>query len=375
MKKIKVMTVFGTRPEAIKMCPLVLEMQKYSDSIEPIVAVTAQHREMLDQVLALFKIKPDYDLNIMTAGQTLYDVTTRALMGLKEVMEQAKPDIVLVHGDTTTTFAGALAAFYAQIPVGHVEAGLRTWDKYSPYPEEMNRKLTGSIADMHFAPTATSKENLLKENVAAENIYVTGNTVIDALKVTVKDDYAFADEEFNNVFRSGHKLILMTTHRRENLGEPMRHVYKALKTVLETHPDAEAIFPVHKNPKVREIVQEELGGLKRVHLIEPMDYEPFANLMAKVDIVLTDSGGIQEEAPSLGKPVLVLRDTTERPEAVAAGTVKLVGTAYEDILHETNMLLDDEAYYRQMAEAANPYGDGKACERIIKAILDKYNFK
>lgn len=375
MKKIKVMTVFGTRPEAIKMCPLVLEMQKYSDSIEPIVAVTAQHREMLDQVLALFKIKPDYDLNIMTAGQTLYDVTTRALMGLKEVMEQAKPDIVLVHGDTTTTFAGALAAFYAQIPVGHVEAGLRTGDKYSPYPEEMNRKLTGSIADMHFAPTATSKENLLKENVAAENIYVTGNTVIDALKVTVKDDYAFADEEFNNVFRSGHKLILMTTHRRENLGEPMRHVYKALKTVLETHPDAEAIFPVHKNPKVREIVQEELGGLKRVHLIEPMDYEPFANLMAKVDIVLTDSGGIQEEAPSLGKPVLVLRDTTERPEAVAAGTVKLVGTAYEDILHETNMLLDDEAYYRQMAEAANPYGDGKACERIIKAILDKYNFK
>lgn len=375
MKKIKVMTVFGTRPEAIKMCPLVLEMQKYSDSIEPIVAVTAQHREMLDQVLALFKIKPDYDLNIMTAGQTLYDVTTRALMGLKEVMEQAKPDIVLVHGDTTTTFAGALAAFYAQIPVGHVEAGLRTGDKYSPYPEEMNRKLTGSIADMHFAPTATSKKNLLKENVAAENIYVTGNTVIDALKVTVKDDYAFADEEFNNVFRSGHKLILMTTHRRENLGEPMRHVYKALKTVLETHPDAEAIFPVHKNPKVREIVQEELGGLKRVHLIEPMDYEPFANLMAKVDIVLTDSGGIQEEAPSLGKPVLVLRDTTERPEAVAAGTVKLVGTAYEDILHETNMLLDDEAYYRQMAEAANPYGDGKACERIIKVILDKYNFK
>lgn len=373
MKKIKVMTVFGTRPEAIKMCPLVLEMQKYSDSIEPIVAVTAQHREMLDQVLELFKIKPDYDLNIMTAGQTLYDVTTRALMGLKDVMEQAKPDIVLVHGDTTTTFAGALAAFYAQIPVGHVEAGLRTGDKYSPYPEEMNRKLTGAMTDMHFAPTATSKENLLKENVAAENIYVTGNTVIDALKVTVKDDYAFADEEFNKVFSSGHRLILMTTHRRENLGEPMRHVYKALKTVLETHPDVEAIFPVHKNPKVREIVQEELGGLERVHLIEPMDYEPFANLMAKVDIVLTDSGGIQEEAPSLGKPVLVLRDTTERPEAVAAGTVKLVGTAYEDILHETNMLLDDEAYYRQMAEAANPYGDGKACQRIIKAILDKYN--
>lgn len=374
MKKIKVMTVFGTRPEAIKMCPLVLEMKKYSDCIEPIVAVTAQHREMLDQVLELFGIKPDYDLNIMTSGQTLYDVTTRALMGLKDVMEQAKPDIVLVHGDTTTTFAGALAAFYAQIPVGHVEAGLRTGDKYSPYPEEMNRKLTGSIADMHFAPTATSKGNLLKENVPAGNILVTGNTVIDALQVTVKKDYVFADDEFNKVFAKGNRLILMTTHRRENLGEPMRHVYKALKTVLETHADVEAIFPVHKNPKVREIVKEELGQLDRVHLIEPMDYEPFANLMAKVDIVLTDSGGIQEEAPALGKPVLVLRDTTERPEAVEAGTVKLIGTEYEDVLRETNLLLDDPEHYRSMAEAANPYGDGKACERIIKAILKKYGF-
>lgn len=374
MKKIKIMTVFGTRPEAIKMCPLVLEMQKYEEWIEPVVAVTAQHREMLDQVLELFKIKPDYDLNIMTAGQTLHDVTSKALMGLKCVMEEAKPDIVLVHGDTTTTFAGALAAFYAQIPVGHVEAGLRTGDKYSPYPEEMNRKLTGAIADMHFAPTSTSKGNLLKENVNPADILVTGNTVIDALQATVKEDYKFADKEFNEVFESGRKLILMTTHRRENLGEPMRHVYKALKTVLETHPDVEAIFPVHKNPKVREIVQEELGTLDRVHLIEPMDYEPFANLMAKVDIVLTDSGGIQEEAPALGKPVLVLRDTTERPEAVEAGTVKLIGTAYEDVLRETNMLLDDEKHYRQMAEAANPYGDGRACERIIKAILKKYDF-
>lgn len=374
MNKIKVMTVFGTRPEAIKMCPLVLEMKKYGDIIEPVVAVTAQHREMLDQVLDLFGIKPDYDLNIMTAGQTLYDVTTRALMGLKNVMEEAKPDIVLVHGDTTTTFAGALAAFYAQIPVGHVEAGLRTGDKYSPYPEEMNRKLTGAIADMHFAPTATSKGNLLKENVAAENILVTGNTVIDALQVTVKKDYTFADDAFNKVFESGHRLILMTTHRRENLGEPMRHVYKALKTVLETHPDVEAIFPVHKNPKVREIVQQELGQLDRVHLIEPMDYEPFANLMAKVDIVLTDSGGIQEEAPALGKPVLVLRDTTERPEAVEAGTVKLIGTEYEDVLRETDLLLDDAVHYRSMAEAANPYGDGRACERIIRAILKKYGF-
>ena len=374
IKKLKLMTVFGTRPEAIKMCPLVLEMRKYPEYIQPIVAVTAQHREMLDQVLDLFGIVPDYDLNIMTSGQTLYDVTTRALMGLKPVMEEAKPDMVLVHGDTTTTFAGALAAFYAQIPVGHVEAGLRTGKKYSPYPEEMNRKLTGAIADMHFAPTGTSKANLLKENVNPANILVTGNTVIDALQTTVHSDYHFADEDFNKVFATGHRLILMTTHRRENLGEPMRHVYRALKSVLETHENVEAIFPVHKNPKVREIVNQELGHLSRVHLIEPMDYEPFANLMAKVDIVLTDSGGIQEEAPALGKPVLVLRDTTERPEAVEAGTVKLVGTAYEDVLRETNRLLDDDEHYRSMAEAANPYGDGKACERIIKAILRKNGY-
>ena len=374
IKKLKLMTVFGTRPEAIKMCPLVLEMRKYPEYIQPIVAVTAQHREMLDQVLDLFGIVPDYDLNIMTSGQTLYDVTTRALMGLKPVMEEAKPDMVLVHGDTTTTFAGALAAFYAQIPVGHVEAGLRTGNKYSPYPEEMNRKLTGAIADMHFAPTATSKGNLLKENVNPASIFITGNTVIDALQTTVHSAYHFADEDFNRVFATGHKLILMTTHRRENLGEPMRHVYRALKSVLETHENVEAIFPVHKNPKVREIVNQELGHLSRVHLIEPMDYEPFANLMAKVDIVLTDSGGIQEEAPALGKPVLVLRDTTERPEAVEAGTVKLVGTAYEDVLQETNRLLDDDEHYRSMAEAANPYGDGKACERIIKAILRKNGY-
>ena len=377
MKKLRLMTVFGTRPEAIKMCPLVLEMHKYPEYIEPIVAVTAQHREMLDQVLELFRIKPDYDLNIMASGQTLYDITTRALNGLKEVIEDVKPDMVLVHGDTTTTFAGALAAFYAQVPVGHVEAGLRTGNKYSPYPEEMNRKLTGSIADMHFAPTSTSKENLLKENVNPEAIMVTGNTVIDALQTTVKANYEFADAEFNKIFARGNRLILMTTHRRENLGEPMRNVYKALRKVLETHADVEAIFPVHKNPKVREIVQEELGGLERVHLVEPMDYEPFANLMGKVDIVLTDSGGIQEEAPALGKPVLVLRDTTERPEAVDAGTVKLVGTGYEDVLRETNLLLDDPAHYKKMAEAANPYGDGKACERIIRAILQKkgYNIK
>lgn len=374
MKKIKLMTVFGTRPEAIKMCPLVLEMQKYPDFIEPIVAVTAQHREMLDQVLQLFAIKPDYDLNIMTAGQTLYDVTGRALAGLKDVLAEAQPDMVLVHGDTTTTFVGALASFYAQIPVGHVEAGLRTENKFSPYPEEMNRKLTGAIADIHFAPTSTSKNNLLKENIDPAAIVVTGNTVIDALQTTVKADYRFTDSGLQKALAGGKRLILVTTHRRENLGEPMRHVYQALRKVLENHPDVEAIFPVHKNPKVREIVDEELGKLAQVHLIEPLDYEPFANLMAKVDIVLTDSGGIQEEAPALGKPVLVLRDTTERPEAVDAGTVKLVGTAYDDVLRETSLLLDDSKYYQSMAEAANPYGDGRACERIIRKILHENGY-
>ncbi len=374
MAKLKVMTVFGTRPEAIKMCPLVLEMRKHPDEIEPLVAVTAQHREMLDQVLHLFGITPDYDLNIMSAGQTLYDVTEKALRGLQKVLEEAKPDLVLVHGDTTTTFAGALAAFYAQIPVGHVEAGLRTGNKYSPFPEEMNRKLTGALADYHFAPTATSKANLLRENVPEAKIVVTGNTVIDALKTTVKKDYRFDDDALHEVLDSGKRLILMTTHRRENLGEPMRHVYKALCEVLHTHPGVEAIFPVHKNPKVRQIVDEELGHLPQVHLIEPLDYEPFANLMARVDIVLTDSGGIQEEAPALGKPVLVLRDTTERPEAVSAGTVKLIGTAYEDVLRETNLLLDDATHYRSMAEAVNPYGDGEACTRIVNRILKEFGF-
>ncbi len=372
MAKLKVMTVFGTRPEAIKMCPLVLELRKHPEEIEPLVAVTAQHREMLDQVLHLFGITPDYDLNIMSAGQTLYDVTEKALRGLQKVLEEAKPDLVLVHGDTTTTFAGALAAFYAQIPVGHVEAGLRTGNKYSPFPEEMNRKLTGALADYHFAPTATSKANLLRENVPEAQITVTGNTVIDALKTTVKPGYRFGDDALHEVLDSGKRLILMTTHRRENLGEPMRHVYKALCEVLRTHSDVEAIFPVHKNPKVRQIVNEELGHLPQVHLIEPLDYEPFANLMARVDIVLTDSGGIQEEAPALGKPVLVLRDTTERPEAVTAGTVKLIGTAYADVLRETNLLLDNPEHYRAMAEAVNPYGDGEACARIVGCILNEF---
>ncbi|SDB98222.1 UDP-N-acetylglucosamine 2-epimerase (non-hydrolysing) [Succiniclasticum ruminis] len=374
MKKLRIMTVFGTRPEAIKMCPLVLEMRKYTDFIEPVVAVTAQHREMLDQVLELFAIKPDYDLNIMTSGQTLYDITVKALLGLKDVIAKAQPDLILVHGDTTTTFAGALAAYYAQIQLGHVEAGLRTGNKFSPYPEEMNRKLTGSLADFHFAPTTVSRNNLLKENVPKKVIYVTGNTVIDALNTTVKKNFVFADPVINKALASGKRLILMTTHRRENLGEPMRQVYRALKTTLEQHPDAAAIFPVHKNPKVREVVQAELAGTDRVYLTEPMDYEPFANLMNHADIVLTDSGGIQEEAPALGKPVLVLRDTTERPEAVVAGTVRLTGTGYDVVKEETCRLLDDPDYYRSMAEAVNPYGDGRACDRIVRAVLSAKGF-
>ena len=374
MEKLKVMTIFGTRPEAIKMCPLVLEMKKYPDMLEPIVAVTAQHREMLDQVLDLFQIKPDYDLNIMTAGQTLYDVTSRALMGLKDVLEEAKPDLVLVHGDTTTTFVGALASFYKQIPVGHVEAGLRTGDKYSPFPEEMNRKLTAAITDFHFAPTSNAKANLLKENIKEDDIYVTGNTVIDALQSTVKEDFDFHNPKLEEAIRSDHKLILMTTHRRENLGAPMRHVYQALKEVLKDNPSAEAIFPMHKNPKVREVAEAVLGKMDRVHLLEPMEYEPFANLMARVDIVLTDSGGIQEEAPALGKPVLVLRNTTERPEAVTAGTVKLIGTGKEDVYAATSRLLNDEKYYRSMAEAVNPYGDGQAAKRIVTYLLHTHGY-
>mgnify|MGYP002622512628 CR=1 FL=1 len=374
MQKLRIMTVFGTRPEAIKMCPLILEMRKYPDYIDPVVAVTAQHREMLDQVLGLFAIKPDFDLNIMTSGQTLYDVTVKALLGLKDVIAEARPDLVLVHGDTTTTFAGSLAAYYAQVRLGHVEAGLRTGNKFSPYPEEMNRKLTGSLADFHFAPTAVSKGNLLKENVPESSIYVTGNTVIDALSTTVKKDFVFTDPVTERALGSGKRLILMTTHRRENLGEPMRQVYRALKSVLEQHPDAAAIFPVHKNPKVREVVKAELAGQERIYLTEPMDYEPFANLMGRADIVLTDSGGIQEEAPALGKPVLVLRDTTERPEAVTAGTVRLTGTGYEAVRSETSRLLDDAAYYRSMAEAVNPYGDGQAAHRIVAWLLQHYGY-
>jgi len=373
-KKLKVMAVFGTRPEAIKMAPVVLELSRRAEEIEPIVAVTAQHREMLDQVLNLFQLKPNYDLNIMSAGQTLFDITSRALLGLNEVLSEAKPDIVLVHGDTTTTFAGALAAFYHQIAVGHVEAGLRTGNKFSPYPEEMNRKLTGSLTDLHFAPTKTSEENLLRENVPAEKIFVTGNTVIDALHATVKENFKFDDELLQNIDYKNKKIILLTTHRRENLGEPMRHVYKAMKKIVDEFPAVEIVFPVHKNPKVREVVISELGGLDSVHLIDPLDYEPFANLMSRANLILTDSGGIQEEAPSLGKPVIVLRDTTERPEAVEAGTVKLVGTALDEVYNATKLLLTDSDEYKKMSMAVNPYGDGLAAKRIVQALLWKYNF-
>lgn len=366
---LKVMTVFGTRPEAIKMAPVVLELKKHPDQIQTVVAVTAQHRQMLDQVLDLFQIRPDYDLDIMSQGQTLYDITTRSLQGLKSVMEVEKPDLVLVHGDTTTTFAGALAAYYQQIPVGHVEAGLRTGNIYSPFPEEMNRKLTGAIAAIHFSPTMTARGNLLREGIDKDAIFVTGNTVIDALMTTVDEGYDFEDEELQSVDFQNHRIILLTTHRRENLGEPMRYIYKALRQIIEEIPDTEIVFPVHRNPLVRKVVEEELSGVDRIHLIEPMEYEPFANLMHHSCLVLTDSGGIQEEAPSLGKPVLVLRNTTERPEAVEAGTVRLIGTDRDRVYEETKRLLTDKAAYDAMSNAVNPYGDGQASRRIVQAIL------
>ena len=368
MNKIKIMTIFGTRPEAIKMAPVVQALAN-SPQIEVQVAVTAQHRDMLDQVLRLFSITPDYDLDIMAQGQTLFDITSRSLQGLDQVLADGKPDMILVHGDTTTTFAGALAAFYHQIPVGHVEAGLRTGNKFSPFPEEMNRKLTSSLADLHFAPTETAKENLLREGIPEERIAVTGNTVIDALLKTVEDDYCFADPALDAVLKNGQRIILVTTHRRENLGEPMRNVYRALREILDHHLDTVVVFPVHKNPKVRECVEAELGAHERVILIEPLDYQPFANLLARAYLVLTDSGGIQEEAPSLGKPVLVLRDTTERPEAVDAGTVKLVGTDRDAVYEVAHTLLSDVEAYHQMSTASNPYGDGAASGRIVTAII------
>jgi UDP-N-acetylglucosamine 2-epimerase (non-hydrolysing) len=364
-KKWKVMTIFGTRPEAIKMAPLVLELQKHPEQVESIVTVTAQHRQMLDQVLETFKITPDYDLNIMKDRQTLIDVTTNALQGLDKVMKEAQPDIVLVHGDTATTFIASLAAFYNQIAIGHVEAGLRTWNKYSPYPEEMNRQLTGVMADLHFAPTEVSKKNLLDENKNADTIFVTGNTAIDALATTVSEHYTHPVlEKIAN-----DRMILLTAHRRENLGEPMRHMFRAITRLLAEHEDVQVVYPVHMNPAVREIANEILGDNDRVHLIEPLEVFDFHNFAANSYMILTDSGGVQEEAPSLGKPVLVLRDTTERPEGIAAGTLKLAGTEEETIYSLAKELLEDKEAYEAMAKASNPYGDGHASQRIVEALL------
>ena len=373
MQKKKVMTIFGTRPEAIKMAPLVKGLEETAE-IESIVAVTAQHREMLDQVLSLFNISPDYDLDIMEAGQTLTDITSRVLKGMEKVFLKIKPDIVLVHGDTSTSFAASLAAYYQEIKVGHIEAGLRTYNKYSPFPEEMNRHLTGVLADLHFAPTRTSKENLLKENIDPSKIFVTGNTVIDALYTVVKDNYQFEEELLNQIDFEKKKVILLTSHRRENLGKPMEDIFKAAKEIVLDNKDVEIIFPVHLNPKVREIATAVLMGVERIHLIEAMDYQPFANLLARSYMLLTDSGGIQEEAPGLGKPVLVLRDTTERPEAITAGTVKLVGSNKNLIIDTASHLIKDQDSYLKMSKAVNPYGDGKAVERIISRLLYEFGF-
>lgn len=362
---IKVMSIFGTRPEAIKMAPLIKELEK-RENIKSIVCVTAQHREMLDQVLETFKITPDYDLNIMKKDQTLGEVTTRALIGLEEVIRKSKPDIVLVHGDTTTTFAGALAAFYNQVAIGHVEAGLRTDDKYSPYPEEMNRQMVDRLSDIYFAPTEISKKNLLKENIAASKIYITGNTAIDAMSTTIKKNYSHPEL---NWIKEGERMILLTAHRRENLGEPMRHIFKGIKRIVDEFNDVKVIYPIHMNPKVREVANEVFEECNRVKLIEPLEVFDFHNFQNRSYIILTDSGGIQEEAPSLGKPVLVLRDTTERPEGIKAGTLKLVGTNEETIYQETKNLLTNKSEYEKMSKASNPYGDGHASKRIVDSII------
>ncbi len=368
-QRIKVMTIFGTRPEAIKMAPLVLELNKRSEEFESIVTVTAQHREMLDQVLRVFDITPDHDLNIMKDRQTLMDVTTRGLQGLDQVMKEVQPDIVLVHGDTTTTFIAGLAAFYNQIKVGHVEAGLRTWNKYSPYPEEMNRQLTGVLADLHFAPTTKSAHNLLQENKKEETLFITGNTAIDALKTTVLEEYSHPvlDRVGND------RLILLTAHRRENLGEPMRNMFRAIKRIVEEHDDVQVVYPVHLNPVVRELADEVLGNDPRIQLIEPLEVVDFHNFASRAHIILTDSGGVQEEAPSLGVPVLVLRDTTERPEGIEAGTLKLAGVEEETIYSLAKELLTNEEEYARMSKASNPYGDGLASKRIADAISEYFN--
>ncbi len=362
----KVMVVFGTRPEAIKMCPLVLELKKRPE-LDVTLCVTGQHRQMLDQVLRAFDVTPDYDLSIMKDKQTLFDVTVNILERIREVLEEVKPDVVLVHGDTSTTFVSALACFYMQIPVGHVEAGLRTYNIYSPYPEEFNRQAVSIISRFNFSPTELSKENLLKEGRDPSSIYVTGNTAIDALKTTVRDDYTHPELEWAKDSR----LILITAHRRENLGEPMHHMFRAIRRIIDEHPDVCAIYPIHMNPVVRAAANEELGGCDRIHIIEPLDVLDFHNFMARSYMILTDSGGIQEEAPSLGKPVLVMRDTTERPEGIAAGTLRLVGTD-EDVIYENfRQLLDEPEEYEKMSRASNPYGDGLACRRIADTLVNE----
>ncbi len=374
MKQIKVMTVFGTRPEAIKMAPLVLKL-KSDARFEEVTVVTAQHREMLDQVLDIFKIKPDYDFNIMHKNQTLADITTKVMTMLTDTIKKEKPDIVLVHGDTTTSFAASLATFYEQTTLGHVEAGLRTWNKYSPFPEEMNRQLTDVLSDLYFAPTSLSKENLLKESHPADNIFITGNTAIDALHETVQKDY---HHDVLDEIKPGNRVILVTMHRRENQGEPMRRVFKVMKQVVDSHDDVEIIYPVHLSPRVQAVAKEVLGGDPRIHLIDPLDVVDFHNLAQRSYFIMTDSGGVQEEAPSLGKPVLVLRDTTERPEGVEAGTLKLVGTEVDKVRTEMVKLLEDKNAYEEMANAKNPYGDGHASDRIMDAIayyFDKENTK
>ncbi|WP_033827512.1 non-hydrolyzing UDP-N-acetylglucosamine 2-epimerase [Bacillus andreraoultii] len=369
MQRIKVMLIFGTRPEAIKMAPLVLELKKRPQQFETIVTVTAQHRQMLDQVLETFHVTPDYDLNMMADRQTLIDLTVKGLAGLDKVMKEVHPDIVLVHGDTTTTFVASLAAFYNQIPVGHVEAGLRTWNKYSPFPEEVNRQLTGVVADLHFAPTEMAANHLYKENKPKEHIFITGNTAIDALKTTVKKDFYHPVLDKLN----GNRYILLTAHRRENLGEPMRHMFHAIMRLVEQHKDIQVVYPVHLNPVVRDLANEILGDHERIHLIEPLNVIDFHNMAARAHVILTDSGGVQEEAPSLGVPVLVLRDTTERPEGIEAGTLKLAGTDEDKIYQLANELLVNRDAYDAMAKAVNPYGDGHASERIIEAI--RFYFK
>lgn len=367
MKKLKIMSVFGTRPEAIKMAPLVRELDSHPE-IESLCCLTGQHREMLDSVMDIFKLKAHYDLNIMEKRQTLTTITTKTIIGMDDVIEQAKPDMILVHGDTSTTFAGALSAFYHQIPIGHVEAGLRTYDKYSPFPEEMNRVLVSDMADLHFSPTKANADNLVREAVGGK-LFITGNTAIDAMKTTVREDYVFENEALNRLDFAGKRVIVVTCHRRENYGEPMQNIMHAIADVVTSHPDVEVVYPVHLSPVVRECAFGILGAVPGIHLIDPVNVEEMHNLMARSYMVMTDSGGLQEEAPALGKPVLVMRRETERPEAVAAGTARLVGVERETIVAAAAELLDDEAAFAKMAKAVNPYGDGNACPRIAQAIL------